>query len=128
MNDEDFATKLDAAFASLLAKPREPRGRRAILAAQIEKIREAIARGYTVSEILDELRAHGVHISRALLRQVMAEADNAKQGKKPRKQQVGVPSSQEMPKLVNVPAGQVFPGEPEHEEVPLNFVLTNGED
>ena len=82
MNDDEFANAIDAGLRSLEARPVKPRGRRAILTAQAERIKQAIERGYTVSEIIAELKIHGAHVSRALINQILKPAEAAHQNKK----------------------------------------------
>ena len=79
MNDEEFASAIDAGLRSLEARPVKPRGRRAILTAQVERMKQAIERGYTVSEIVAELKIHGAHVSRALINQILKPAEAAYQ-------------------------------------------------
>lgn len=75
MNDDEFASAIDAGLSSLEARPVKPRGCRAILTAQVERMKQAIERGYTVSEIIAELKIHGAHVSRALINQILKPAE-----------------------------------------------------
>ena len=81
MNDDEFANAIDAGLSSLEARPVKPRGRRAILTAQVERMKQAIERGYTVGEIVAELKIHGAHVSRALINQILKPAEAAHQHK-----------------------------------------------
>ena len=104
MNDDEFANAIDAGLRSLEARPVKPRGRRAILTAQVERMKQAIERGYTVSEIIAELKIHGAHVSRALINQILKPAEAAHQNKKrkalpPAKSQAGQVSVASTPAL-----------------------------
>ena len=104
MNDDEFASAIDAGLSSLEARPVKPRGRRAILTAHVERIKQAIERGYTVSEIVAELKIHGAHVSRALINQILKPAEAAHQNKTrkvspPAKSRVGQASVASTPAL-----------------------------
>ena len=109
MNDDEFANAIDAGLRSLEARPVKPRGRRAILTAHVERMKQAIERGYTVGEIVAELKMHGAHVSRALINQILKPAAAEYQNKTrkaapPAKGQVGrTPTASAAPKMPQVP-------------------------
>jgi len=62
---------LEAAIHHLRTRRPKPRGRRQELAPYVGQLRDLIAAGWTRTEIIAEIRAQGLKISPALLRDVL---------------------------------------------------------
>jgi hypothetical protein len=66
----DLTAAIEAAIANLRSRQPPPKGPREVLAPYVSQLRELLSIGWTQSEILVEIKAHGGKFSPALFRDV----------------------------------------------------------